>query len=84
MPDDPILTRLLAAVDLTAEAHRAALDDLKSYVEPDPAGGALVPVKIAAFAWGISENGARKRCREGGVGLFRDGKWFVPRSSLRA
>ncbi len=84
MPDDPVLHALLAAVDLTAEAHRAALDDLKSYVEPDATGGALIPVKIAAHAWKISEDGARKRCREGGVGVNRGGKWFVPRSALRA
>ena len=84
MQGDPILARLLAVVELTAEAHRAALDDLKSYVEPDPSGGALVPAKVAAYAWGISENGARKRCRDGGVGILRDGKWFVPRSALRA
>ena len=84
MPADPILARLLAEIDLTAEAHRAALDDLRSYVEPDTAGAALVPVKVAAFAWGISEDGARKRCREGGVGVSRGGKWFVPRAALRA
>ena len=84
MPSDPILARLLAEVDLTAEAHRAALDDLKSYVEPDVAGRALVPVKVAAFAWGISENAARKRCREGGVGIQRDGKWYVPTAATRS
>lgn len=80
---DPILSRLLAEVDLTADAHRAALNDLKSYVEPDASGVALVPVKVAAFAWGISEAGARKRCRECGVGVWRDGKWWVPTAACR-
>lgn len=84
MPLDPILTRLLAEVDLTASAHAAALADLRSYVEPDAAGAALVPVKVAAFAWKISEHAARKRCREGGVGVLRDGKWYVPTAATRA
>ena len=83
MQGDPILARLLAEVTLTAEAHRAAIDDLRSYVEPDPADAALVPVKVAAYAWGISEAGARKRCREGGVGVWRDGKWWVPTAACR-
>ncbi len=71
---DPIADRLFAAVE-TATA------DLRDYVTAG--ADALVPLKVAADAWRITDGAALMRVRrDPTLGVKRFGRWFVRRSAL--
>ncbi|WP_264047957.1 hypothetical protein [Methylobacterium flocculans] len=72
------LTKLLADLD----AAQAALSNhlLGSPVRSACSDeGSLVPLKIAAEAWGISEDAALRRARRS-HGVKRFGRWYFPES----
>ena len=75
MPDETrlALERALAAVRSAEQALVAALAPSDE----------LVPLKPAADAMRLSEAAARKRAVRG-CGVWRDGRWYFPRSYVEA
>lgn len=51
---------------------------------PTEASGDLVPVKVAAQAWGLTENAALKRARKGLGHKRPDGRWYFTRATVDA
>lgn len=75
MPADPVLSRLLDDVAFANEA-------LRSYLTRDPESD-LIPLKIAADLWHITDGAALMRVRRDPMlGIKRFGRWFVRRSAL--
>ncbi|GJD74130.1 hypothetical protein [Methylobacterium goesingense] len=73
---DPKLAKLLADLD----AARVALSAHLLGASPHPLcpnEGNLVPLKIAAMVWGISQDAALRRARRS-HGVKRFGRWYFP------
>ena len=74
--DDPVLARLMADVDRSMAA-------LKAYLAGEPEGDDLVPLRQAEREFHRSNDTVRRWAKEEGLGVERNGRWYLRRSMVR-
>ena len=76
MTADPVLKRLMEDVE-------RAMDVLKTYLAGDAVDDDLVSLRHAEREFHRSNETVRRWAKEEGMGIERDGRWYLRRSMVR-